>query len=59
MIRALVEVEDDAHFRDFLRLAFAAIVRRVSNAYDGEVRPHFNPSKRERSVLKLFFGKGH
>ena len=30
---------------DFITLAFLAIVRRVSTAYDGEVRPHVNPGQ--------------
>ncbi len=40
--------------REFLMLAYLAIVRRVSRAYDGEVRPHINPSKPERDVLDAF-----
>lgn len=40
--------------RDFLTCAFFAIVRRVSVAYDGEVRPHVNPDKKQRDVLAAF-----
>jgi hypothetical protein len=43
--------------RDFLLLAFLAIVRRVSRAYDGEVRPHINSAKPERDVLEAFTRK--
>lgn len=40
--------------RDFLSCAFFAIVRRVSVAYDGEVRPHVNPDKKQRDVFVAF-----
>lgn len=40
--------------QDFLTCAFFAIIRRVSVAYDGEVRPHVNPGKRQRDVLTAF-----
>jgi len=43
------EVKDDS-IRAFLTVAFLAIIRRVSRAYDGEVRPHVNPDKKERPV---------
>jgi hypothetical protein len=43
--------------RAFLIAAFLAIVRRTSNAYDGEVRPHVNPEKRPRSPIAAFFRK--
>jgi hypothetical protein len=43
--------------RDFLLVAFIAIVRRVSKAYDGEVRPHINKSKKERPVLAAYSKK--
>lgn len=36
--------------KEFLALAFLGIVRRVSRAYDGEVRPHINATKRPRDV---------
>lgn len=38
----------------FLNLAFFAIIRRVSHAYDGEVRPHVNITKRPRDVFAAF-----
>jgi hypothetical protein len=40
--------------RSFLVLAYLGIVRRVSRAYDGEVRPHINPEKKQRSVGSAF-----
>ena len=43
--------------REFFLLAFLAIIRRVSRAYDGEVRPHINPAKRQRDVFQAFAKK--
>ena len=43
--------------RDFLLIAFIAIVRRVSLAFDGEVRPHINKAKKQRDVLPAFSKK--
>lgn len=43
--------------RDFLLIAFIGIVRRVSKAFDGEVRPHINKSKKTREVLSAFSKK--
>lgn len=43
--------------RDFLLIAFIGIVRRVSKAFDGEVRPHINKSKKQRGVLEAFSKK--
>jgi len=40
--------------RDFLSVAFFSIIRRVSHAYDGEVRPHVNATKAPRDVLAAF-----
>nr|WP_263013045.1 site-specific DNA-methyltransferase [Ancylothrix sp. D3o] len=40
--------------KDFYLLAFASIIRRVSRAYDGEVRPHINKGKAPRSPLEVF-----
>jgi len=56
-VRAHIELQHDLEFADFLRLGFAAIIRRVSFAYDGEVRPHVNRSKRPRPVLAAFCEK--
>ena len=43
--------------REFFELAFFAIIRRVSTAYDGEVRPHINKKKRERNVFDAYAKK--
>ena len=43
--------------RDFLVLAFLSIIRRVSFAFDGEVRPHINKEKRPRDVLSAYYKK--
>ncbi|MDX6577833.1 MAG: hypothetical protein QOE96_3786 [Blastocatellia bacterium] len=45
-------------YREFFTLAFLAIIRRASNAYDGEIRPHINPDKRPRPVWKAYIKKG-
>ena len=39
---------------DFFALAFFSIIRRVSKAYDGEVRPHINKTKKIRSPFCVF-----
>lgn len=39
---------------EFFTVAFLAIVRRVSLAFDGEVRPHINKDKKQRSVRAAF-----
>jgi DNA modification methylase len=44
-------------YREFFALAFFAIIRRVSNAYDGEIRPHVNKDKRPRPVWKAYVKK--
>lgn len=44
-------------YREFFAVAFFAIIRRVSRAYDGEVRPHINPEKRRRDVKEAFAKK--
>jgi len=43
--------------RDFLIIAFIGIVRRVSKAHDGEVRPHINKKKKQRDVISAFAKK--
>jgi hypothetical protein len=43
--------------RSFFALAFLAIIRRVSRAYDGEVRPHINREKKSRHVIKAYTSK--
>ena len=46
-----------SEIRDFLIIAFIGIVRRVSKAHDGEVRPHINKKKRQRDVISAFSKK--
>jgi hypothetical protein len=53
-IRDALLAEPPGPCREFLLTAFLGIVRRVSNAYDGEVRPHVNPEKAPRSALQAF-----
>ena len=43
--------------REFLILAFLAVVRRTSTAFDGEVRPHVNSKKKPRPPLRAFIDK--
>lgn len=42
---------------DFFFTAFLAIIRRVSKAYDGEVRPHINSNKKTRIPLDAYIKK--
>lgn len=53
---AILGVSDEWH-RLFFLCAFFAIIRRVSVAYDGEVRPHVNPKKKPRSAISAFAKK--
>lgn len=53
-IRARLLAEPIGPTRSFLALAFLGVVRRVSTAYDGEVRPHVNPEKKARSATLAF-----
>lgn len=46
-----------SEIRDFLIIAFIGIVRRVSKAHDGEVRPHINKNKKQRDVISAFSKK--
>ena len=41
-------------YREFFSLGFFSIIRRVSRAYDAEVRPHVNPKKRKRNAFCAF-----
>ncbi len=52
----LLRLERSAE-RDFLVLAFLAIIRRVSRAHDGEVRPHVNADKTCRDVFRAYASK--
>ncbi|WP_298941329.1 DNA methyltransferase [uncultured Psychromonas sp.] len=48
---------DKSTIRDFLIVAFIGIVRRVSKAHNGEVRPHINKKKKQRDVISAFSKK--
>jgi DNA modification methylase len=43
--------------RDFILVAYIGILRRVSKAFDAEVRPHINKIKKQRGVLEAFSKK--
>jgi len=53
-LRDALLAEPEGLTRDFLLTAYLGVVRRVSTAYDGEVRPHVNPRKRPRSPFVAF-----
>lgn len=53
---ALMQLPEGAT-RSFLLTSYLGIVRRVSTAYDGEVRPHVNPDKMSRSPIAAFLRK--
>ena len=57
LLREAIYSLEKSRVKDFFLLALAAIIRRVSRAYDGEVRPHINPAKNERSVAETFARK--
>jgi len=44
-------------YREFATICFLSIIRRCSNAYDGEVRPHINPKKNPRDPFQAFKDK--
>ena len=52
----ILSLEPD-EYREFFVLAFVAIIRRVSCAYDGEIRPHVNKKKATRRVWKAYAKK--
>lgn len=56
-LRAAVEALEEGPERAFLITAFLGIVRRCSNAYDGEVRPHINSAKNPRPPFAAFHDK--
>lgn len=43
--------------RDFLIIAFIGVVRRISKAHNGEVRPHIDKKKKQRDVIAAFAKK--
>jgi hypothetical protein len=56
-LRLAILSEPPSLTRQFVLLAFLGIVRRVSTAYDGEVRPHVNQKKKPRSATLAFVKK--
>jgi hypothetical protein len=53
-IRTLIRSMGNNKNATFFTIAFLAIIRRVSKAFDGEVRPHINKDKKQRSVWEAF-----
>lgn len=53
-LRHAVYSLEPSEIKDFYLLTFASIIRRVSRAYDGEVRPHINKDKAPRSPFDVF-----
>lgn len=49
----LIYLQNDIE-SDFFVLAFLAVIRRLSKAYDGEVRPHINRSKKMKEPFACF-----
>lgn len=57
IIKVLLLSRNYSEIREFFDLAFFSIVRRVSKAYDGEVRPHVNKKKKSRNVADAYIKK--
>lgn len=57
IIKCLLLKRPSNEERNFFELAYFAIIRRVSTAHDGEVRPHVNKNKRERNVMDAYAKK--
>lgn len=57
VIQDYIQKMDVSSTRDFLLVAFIGIVRRVSKAYDAEVRPHIKKDKKQREVISAFAKK--
>lgn len=57
IIKKLLLKRECDSYRDFFELGFFAIIRRVSTAHDGEVRPHVNAKKRKRDVVEAYSKK--
>lgn len=57
IIKKLLLKRESDSYRDFFELGFFAIIRRVSTAHDGEVRPHVNAKKRKRDVVEAYSKK--
>jgi hypothetical protein len=56
-LREIIQSMPVSRERDFFLVAFIGIVRRVSRAFDGEVRPHINKNKKQRDVFEAFSKK--
>lgn len=56
-IKSVLVYLGDTIERDFFTLAFLAVIRRLSKAYDGEVRPHLNKNKKMKDPLSFFIKK--
>ena len=56
-LREIIFALPASNEKDFLLIAFIGIVRRVSKAFDGEVRPHINKNKKQRGVIEAFSKK--
>ena len=56
-IQSVILSRQKSEDREFAVLCFLAIIRRCSNAYDGEVRPHINPRKKPRDPFEAFEDK--
>lgn len=53
-MQANLQTHEECLEKNFCLVAFLAIIRRVSFAYDGEVRPHFNKDKKPREPIAAF-----
>jgi hypothetical protein len=53
-LRAAIDELEPGDEQDFLTVCFLAIVRRCSNAHDGEVRPHVKLEKKPRPPATVF-----
>lgn len=56
-LRAMIDTLPEGPTKDFIIVAYLGIVRRCSNAYDGEVRPHIKADKKPRRPLEAFRDK--
>lgn len=56
-LRTVIDKLPRGPYADFLIVAYLAIVRRCSNAFDGEVRPHVNAKKKPRRPFEAFRDK--
>lgn len=56
-LREIIHGLPESSEKDFLLVAFIGIIRRVSKAFDAEVRPHINKDKKQRNVIEAFTKK--